>query len=103
MVTTGEAITIIDRALQSKDALELLASKWRITILHLLREGPLRHGELQQAVDRISSKGIDRNFARHGTRRTDPSRDSLRHSSARGILAAKQGYGRDLAFSLMQR
>jgi len=45
-----------DRALQSKDAIELLSNKWRITILHLLRNGPLRTGELQGAITEISPK-----------------------------------------------
>ena len=44
------------RALQSRDAIELVASKWRITILHLLRDGPLRTGELQRAIEEISAK-----------------------------------------------
>jgi DNA-binding HxlR family transcriptional regulator len=43
-------------ALQSQDAIELLASKWRITILHLLRSGPLRHTQLQRAIEPISPK-----------------------------------------------
>jgi DNA-binding HxlR family transcriptional regulator len=44
------------RALQSSDAVELLASKWRITVLHLLREGPLRTAALQAAVPEVSPK-----------------------------------------------
>ena len=44
------------RAMQSRDVIELLASKWRITVLHLLREGPLRTRELQAAMDGISAK-----------------------------------------------
>lgn len=43
-------------ALQSQDAIELLSSKWRITILHLLRSGPLRHSDLQRAIERVSPK-----------------------------------------------
>jgi DNA-binding HxlR family transcriptional regulator len=45
-----------DRALQSKDAIDLLSSKWRIPILHLLREGALRTGELHGALPEISAK-----------------------------------------------
>jgi DNA-binding HxlR family transcriptional regulator len=45
-----------DRALQSKDAIELLANKWRITILHILREGPLRTRDIQTAIPEVSSK-----------------------------------------------
>ena len=45
-----------ERALQSKDAIELLANKWRITILHILREGPLRTREIQTAIPEVSPK-----------------------------------------------
>ena len=44
------------RALQSKHAIELLANKWRITILHILREGPLRTREIQTAIPEVSPK-----------------------------------------------
>lgn len=44
------------RALQSRDAIELLADKWRIPLLHLLALGPLRSGELQKAISEISPK-----------------------------------------------
>ncbi len=42
--------------MQSKDAIELLSHKWRIAILHLLRDGPLRTGELQNAITEVSPK-----------------------------------------------
>lgn len=45
-----------ERALQSKDAIELLSQKWRITVLHLLRHEPLRTSELQSAITEISPK-----------------------------------------------
>ena len=44
------------RALQSKHAIELLANKWRVTILHILREGPLRTREIQTAIPEVSPK-----------------------------------------------
>ncbi len=44
------------RVLESRDAVELLADKWRIPILHLLEPAPLRSGELQRAVQQVSSK-----------------------------------------------
>lgn len=47
---------IRSRALQSRDAIELLSSKWRIAVLHLLTAGPLRTGELQRALEDISPK-----------------------------------------------
>jgi DNA-binding HxlR family transcriptional regulator len=44
------------RALQSRDAIELLSSKWRVTVLHLLGPGPLRANELHRAIDQVSPK-----------------------------------------------
>lgn len=52
----ARVITFRDRALQSRDAIELLSNKWRITVLHLLRSEPLRTGELQNAITEISPK-----------------------------------------------
>lgn len=43
-------------ALQSREVVELLAEKWRIPVLHLLRHGPLRTHHLQDAIEGISSK-----------------------------------------------
>jgi DNA-binding HxlR family transcriptional regulator len=47
----AKTISLRDRALESRDALELLSNKWRIPILHVLRDGALRTGELQRALD----------------------------------------------------
>jgi DNA-binding HxlR family transcriptional regulator len=44
------------RALQSRDVIELLSSKWRVTVLHLLTPAPLRANELQRAIQGISPK-----------------------------------------------
>jgi DNA-binding HxlR family transcriptional regulator len=44
------------RALQSRDAIELLSNKWRVTLLHLLTAGALRAGELQNALPEVSPK-----------------------------------------------
>lgn len=44
------------RALQSRDAIELLSDKWRIPILHVLSPAPLRSSELQKAIPEISPK-----------------------------------------------
>ena len=52
----ARVISIRDRALQSRDAIELLSNKWRITIIHILRDGPLRTGEIQAAVSEVSPK-----------------------------------------------
>jgi len=45
-----------ERAAGSRDALELLDSKWRVTVLQLLTLGPLRSSELQRAVEEVSPK-----------------------------------------------
>jgi DNA-binding HxlR family transcriptional regulator len=52
----SDAMLFRERALQSNDAIELLANKWRITILHILREGPLRTREIQTAIPEVSPK-----------------------------------------------
>ena len=52
----SDAMGVRERALQSNDAIELLANKWRITILHILREGPLRTREIQTAIPEVSPK-----------------------------------------------
>lgn len=52
----AKIISIRDRALQSRDAIELLSDKWRIPILHVLTPGPLRTGELQKAIEEVSPK-----------------------------------------------
>ena len=51
-----DVIRLRERALQSKHAIELLANKWRITILHILRKGPLRTREIQTAIPEVSPK-----------------------------------------------
>lgn len=43
------------RALHSHDAIELIADKWRIPILHVLLR--LRSGELQKAMAEVLPKG----------------------------------------------
>jgi len=52
----ARVLTFRDRALESRDAVELISQKWRITILHLLRSEPLRTSELQAAITEISPK-----------------------------------------------
>lgn len=44
------------RVLQSRDAIELLSNKWRISILHALGAGPLRANDLARALDTVSAK-----------------------------------------------
>jgi len=45
-----------DKALQSRDAVELLSDKWRIVVLHLLTGGPFRTSQLQRAIAGVSPK-----------------------------------------------
>jgi DNA-binding HxlR family transcriptional regulator len=52
----ARVINIRDRALESRDAIELLANKWRITVIHILRDGPLRTNEIQSAISEVSPK-----------------------------------------------
>ncbi len=49
-------ISVRDRALESRDAIELLSNKWRIPVLHVLSPGPLRAAELQRGLERVSPK-----------------------------------------------
>jgi DNA-binding HxlR family transcriptional regulator len=44
------------QSLESRDAVELLSQKWRITVLHLLTSGALRNRQLQAATEQISPK-----------------------------------------------
>lgn len=52
------------RALQSRDAIELIADKWRIPILHVLSPAPLRSGELQKAMAEVSPKVLTQTLRR---------------------------------------
>ena len=52
----AKVITIRERALQSRDAVELVSHKWRIAVLHVLTPGPLRTRDLQQALEEVSAK-----------------------------------------------
>jgi DNA-binding HxlR family transcriptional regulator len=49
-------LNLRERALESRDAIELVANKWRIAVLHLLTPGPLRTGDLQRALLDVSPK-----------------------------------------------
>jgi DNA-binding HxlR family transcriptional regulator len=44
------------RALQARDAIELMSDKWRIVVLHLLAVGDLRTSQLQRAMLKVSPK-----------------------------------------------
>jgi len=55
-VSVAQVLAFRDKALQSQAAVELIANKWRITILHILRDGPLRTREIQAAITQVSPK-----------------------------------------------
>lgn len=52
------------RALQSRDAIELIADKWRIPVLHVLSPAPLRSGQLQKAMADVSPKVLTQTLRR---------------------------------------
>jgi DNA-binding HxlR family transcriptional regulator len=52
----AKVLSLGDLALQSRDAIDLLSNKWRIPILHILRNGPLRTNALQGAMSQVSAK-----------------------------------------------
>jgi DNA-binding HxlR family transcriptional regulator len=47
---------IISTELIIKKAVEVICGKWRMVIIHLLRERTLRYGEIKRAVPGISEK-----------------------------------------------
>jgi DNA-binding HxlR family transcriptional regulator len=67
------------RALQSRDAIELLSHKWRVAILHLLTSGPLRANELQRAIRKVSPKMLTQTLRRL-------ERDGLIHRHVRNVI-----------------
>ena len=62
----SEVKSLRERALQSKDAIELLANKWRITILHILRERRSAYPRNPNSHPRGLPKGDDPDPAWHG-------------------------------------
>ena len=52
----AQIINFREDALQSQDVIDLVSNKWRITILHLLRNGPLRTRALHAAIPEVSPK-----------------------------------------------
>ncbi len=49
-------VNLRERALESRAAIELVANKWRIAVLHLLTAGPLRTRDLQRGLPDVSAK-----------------------------------------------
>lgn len=52
----ARVVSIRERALQSRAAIEVISDKWRIPIIHILRDGPLRTSEIQSAIADVSPK-----------------------------------------------
>lgn len=64
----GKVESMRERALQSRDAIELLSDKWRVAVLHVLTPGPLRANQLQSAIDLVSPKMLTQTLRGSGTR-----------------------------------
>src|SRR5262249_61581149 len=52
----AKILNLRERALESRDAIELVSHKWRIAVLHLLTPGPLRTRDLQRGLADVSPK-----------------------------------------------
>ncbi len=79
-------MNIRDRALQSRDVIELLSNKWRITIIHILRDGPLRTNEIQAAVTEVSPKVLTQTLR-------GMERDGLIYREIYSVLPPRVEYG----------
>ena len=82
----AKVINIRDRALQSRDAIELLSNKWRITVIHILRDGPLRTGEIQSAIPEVSPKVLTQTLR-------GMERDGLVHREIYSVVPPRVEYG----------
>jgi DNA-binding HxlR family transcriptional regulator len=77
--------SIRNRVLQSRDAIELLSSKWRVTILHLLTPKSLRASKLQRAIRSVSPKVLTQTLR-------GLERDGLIHRHVRNVIPAHVEY-----------
>ena len=82
----AKVITIRERALQSRDAIELLSNKWRITVIHILREEPLRTSEIQSAIAEVSPKVLTQTLR-------GLERDGLVHRDIHNVVPPHVEYG----------
>ena len=53
---TTDASTVFSQACPSRQALELIASKWALLVIPALAEGPVRNNELMRKIEGISQK-----------------------------------------------
>jgi DNA-binding HxlR family transcriptional regulator len=96
MAGMATVLTLRDRALQSREAIELLSSKWRITIIHILRDGPLRAGEVQGAIPDVSPKVLTETLR-------GMERDGLIERRVLSAVPARVEYGlTPMGFSLIE-
>src|SRR5215469_3695833 len=82
----ARVINIRDRALQSRDAIELLANKWRITVIHIWRDGDLRTSEIQSAISEVSPKVLTQTLR-------GMERDGLLHREIHSVVPPRVDYG----------
>lgn len=71
--------------LESRTAVDLVADKWRLTILHALAPGALRHGQLQRCLGRISPKVLTQTLR-------GLERDGLVHREVYAVVPPKVEY-----------
>lgn len=78
-------LSLRGRVLQSRDAIELLSNKWRITVLHALGAGALRANDLARALDMVSAKVLTQTLR-------GMERDGLIDRRARAVVPAHVEY-----------
>lgn len=82
----AKVISIRDKALQSRDAIELLSNKWRITVIHILRDEPLRTNAIQLAMSEVSPKVLTQTLR-------GMERDGLIHREIYNVVPPRVEYG----------
>jgi DNA-binding HxlR family transcriptional regulator len=63
MSSDKKVIPFGDRALESRDAIGMISNKWTIAVIDILRDGPLRTSELQNAIMDVSPKVLTQRCA----------------------------------------
>jgi len=53
---SADSSTVFSQACPSRQALELVASKWALLVIPALAEGPVRNNELMRKIEGISQK-----------------------------------------------
>ena len=81
----ARVVSIRDRALQSREAIELLSNKWRIPVIHILRDEPLRTNEIQAAISEVSPKVLTQTLR-------GMERDGLVHREIHNVVPPRVEY-----------